>query len=75
MLPTSYSCPRCKCNALYRTHRKGFDWLMSAIGLRPARCYTCGKRFYIRWSKINGGADEPELRDDPVRTHLTAYPD
>jgi hypothetical protein len=78
MLPASYSCPRCKCNALYRTHRKGcLDWLMSAIGLRPARCFTCNKRFYIRWSKISGSSDAraPKLREDCAKTRLTAYPD
>jgi hypothetical protein len=75
MLPASYSCPRCKCNALYRTHRKGFDWLVSVFGLRPARCYTCTKRFYIRWSKAGDGASVPQLREDHSRTRLTAYPD
>jgi len=47
MLPRSYSCPSCKCHALYRTRRKGFGWIMSLIGFRPARCYTCGKRCYV----------------------------
>ena len=74
MLSASYSCPRCRCNALYRTHRKGLDWLMSAIGMRPVRCYTCSKRFYIRWSPANNGDNALELRDE-VRTRMTAYPD
>jgi len=47
MLPPTFSCPYCKCHALYRTRRKGFGWLMSLFGFRPARCYTCGKRFYV----------------------------
>jgi hypothetical protein len=47
MLPPSYSCPSCKCHALYRTRRRGLGWLMSAFGFRPARCYTCGKRCYV----------------------------
>ena len=45
MFLDSTPCPRCKCNAVRRSHRKGLDWLMSAIGFRPARCYTCAKRF------------------------------
>jgi hypothetical protein len=52
MLPPTFSCPYCKCHALYRTRRKGFGWLMSLFGFRPARCYTCGKSFYVlvrRW--------------------------
>lgn len=77
MLTGSYNCPRCNGNAIYRTHRRGFDWLMSAIGLRPVRCYTCSKRFYVRWSNVSGAAQIPEARDDhpKVRTQMTAYPD
>jgi hypothetical protein len=47
---------------------------MSAIGMRPVRCYTCSKRFYIRWSPANNGDNALELRDE-VRTRMTAYPD
>lgn len=47
MLPSSYSCPRCKCSALCRQRRKGLDWLFSAIGLRPVICLTCGKKSHI----------------------------
>ena len=57
MLPSDYMCPRCQCQACYALHRKGFDWVMSMIGLRPARCLTCGKRFYARYSMAN---DQPE---------------
>lgn len=73
MLPSSFRCPRCKCGACYALHRKGFDWVMYLLGLRPVRCLTCGKRFYARYSvagdrlKIDGkgaGADgEPERRE------------
>jgi hypothetical protein len=53
LLPDTFSCPRCKCHALYRTRRKGgLDWLMSFFGLRPVRCFTCSKGFYIRHSRI-----------------------
>ncbi len=48
MLPPTFSCPRCKCNAALRAHRRGFDWLMSILGFRPARCFACNKRFYTR---------------------------
>jgi hypothetical protein len=37
MLPPSFSCPSCKCHALYRTRRSGFGWLMSLVGFWPAR--------------------------------------
>jgi hypothetical protein len=79
MLRDSHSCPRCHGNALYRTHRRGFDWLLSAFGLRPVRCYTCDKRFYMRWSQISSGAGAhaQQLQNDhpKPRTRLTAYPD
>jgi hypothetical protein len=52
MLPSTFSCPRCKCGACHRLHRKGFDWLVSFLGLRPMGCLTCGKRFYARYSVV-----------------------
>jgi hypothetical protein len=59
MLPAKFSCPRCKCHALYQTRRRGVDWLMSAIGLRPVRCMTCEKRFYMRHSWLKGYEEPP----------------
>jgi hypothetical protein len=50
------ACPRCHCKAVHRSRRRGFDWLMSAIGLRPARCFTCDKRFYVRQALIKAGS-------------------
>ena len=47
-LPAYLACPRCHCKAVHRSRRRGLDWLMSAIGFRPARCFTCDKRFYTR---------------------------
>jgi hypothetical protein len=47
MLPASFTCPSCKCHALYRTRRTGFGYLMSLIGFWPARCFTCSKRCYV----------------------------
>jgi hypothetical protein len=47
MLPPSYTCPSCKCHALYRTRRKGFGWLMSLVGFWPARCFTCRRKCYV----------------------------
>jgi hypothetical protein len=53
MLPATFSCPRCKCHALYLPHRKALlDRLMSVLGLRPVRCMTCDKRFYVRHSRV-----------------------
>jgi hypothetical protein len=49
MLPSDYACPRCKCRACYAVHRKGFDRVISLFGLRPARCLTCGKKFYAHY--------------------------
>ena len=54
MIPSSFLCPRCRCGACYALHRKGFDWLMHLLELRPVRCLTCNKRFYARYS-IDGG--------------------
>jgi hypothetical protein len=61
MLPPEYACPKCKCRACYALHRKGFDFVMSLFGLRPARCLTCSRRFYARYrlsedgKYVNGG--------------------
>jgi hypothetical protein len=42
-------CPQCRSGDCYRSHRDGvFDFLLTAIGLRPWRCYTCDRRFYAR---------------------------
>ena len=68
MLPSDYSCPRCKCQACYALHRKGFDWVMSMIGLRPARCLTCGKRFYARYAMATDQTSSaPQERSDEGR--------
>jgi hypothetical protein len=55
MLPSDYACPRCKCKACYALHRRGFDWVMSFVGLRPARCLTCNKKFYARYKLSDDG--------------------
>ena len=59
MLPARYSCPRCHCHALYQTRRRGLDWLISVIGLRPIRCMTCDKRFYMRYSWVKDYQEPP----------------
>jgi hypothetical protein len=59
MLPATFSCPRCKCHALYRTRRTGLDWIMSVFGLRPVRCMTCDKRFHLRYSRIKDYDPDP----------------
>jgi hypothetical protein len=55
MLPSDYACPRCKCRACYALHRKGIDWVVSLVGLRPARCLTCTRRFYARYTMTEDG--------------------
>jgi hypothetical protein len=52
MFPFTFSCPRCKCKSARRAHRRGFDWFMSLVGFRPAQCFTCSKRFYLRHSLV-----------------------
>lgn len=47
-LPAYLACPRCHCKAVHRSRRRGLDWIMSAMGFLPARCFTCDKRFYTR---------------------------
>ena len=51
-LPAYLGCPRCHCKAVHRSRRRGLDWIMSAIGFRPARCFTCDKRFYTRHFQV-----------------------
>lgn len=60
MLPATFTCPRCKCHAIYLARRRGLDRLMSLFGLRPARCMTCDKRFYLRHSRVKNY--DPETR-------------
>ncbi|MDP9051975.1 MAG: hypothetical protein M3O31_14845 [Acidobacteriota bacterium] len=55
MLPENYTCPSCKCAACYAMHRKGIDWVMSLLGLRPARCLTCGRKFYAGYRLSEDG--------------------
>jgi hypothetical protein len=55
MLPSNYACPSCKCAACYAMHRKGVDWVMSLLGLRPARCLTCDRKFYASYKISNDG--------------------
>jgi hypothetical protein len=55
MLPSDYACPRCECRACYALHRKGIDWVVSLVGLRPAKCLTCARRFYARYTMSEDG--------------------
>ncbi len=47
-LPAFLACPRRHSKAIHRSRRRGLDWIMSAIGFLPARCFTCDRRFYAR---------------------------
>jgi len=55
MLPSDFRCPSCKCSACYALHRKGVDWIPSLLGLRPARCLTCNRKFYARYTLSEDG--------------------
>lgn len=64
-------CPRCKCSACYPLHRKGVDWPIFFLGhgLRPARCLTCMRKFYARYTieaarspRQATGGEQPQLR-------------
>jgi len=57
-LPAYLACPRCHCKAVHRSRRRGLDWLMSAIGFLPARCFTCERRFYVRSAPV-GAKSQP----------------
>jgi hypothetical protein len=52
LFPSDILCPRCKCSACYPLHRKGVDWpiFFLGYGLRPARCLTCARKFYVRYT-------------------------
>lgn len=40
-------CPVCRSSNCFRSHRTGvLDYAMTALALRPWRCYTCEKRFF-----------------------------
>jgi DNA-directed RNA polymerase subunit RPC12/RpoP len=38
-------CPRCGSGYLVRSHRKGWEQWISALGVFPYRCDACGERF------------------------------
>jgi hypothetical protein len=40
-------CPQCRSDNCYRSHRDGiFDFVLTAVGLRPWRCHSCERRFH-----------------------------
>ena len=51
-MPSVFTCPSCQCPEVDRLHRRGVDWLLSALGFRPARCRACHTRFYFRASLL-----------------------
>jgi hypothetical protein len=73
LLPSSYTCPRCKCHALCRLRRSGIDFLFSIFGLRPVRCLTCGSKSFLRLAEKdrtptpNRRKIEPEAPAAPVQ--------
>jgi hypothetical protein len=40
-------CPQCRSDNCFRSHRDGiFDFVLTAVGLRPWRCHSCERRFH-----------------------------
>ena len=39
-------CPQCDCLSVRRSRRRFFDWPLIVMGLKAARCTSCGLRFY-----------------------------
>lgn len=72
MFTSHFTCPRCQCHELARSHRKGVDWLMSLIGLRPARCVICFKRFYLRHSLVKACIRNPPIHAGHCQTYNPA---
>jgi hypothetical protein len=48
-------CPRCNCrDRVVPSHRRGLDFLLFLLLLRPYRCNACFKRFLVPlWSADN----------------------
>lgn len=41
----AYWCPRCRSNAVHRSHRRGvFDYVFHALGAEVRRCHDCRSR-------------------------------
>jgi hypothetical protein len=67
LLPSSYSCPRCECHALYRVRSRWFDWPATIFGLVPVRCWTCNRRSHLRlvMGKVDKPLGEP-IAEEPI---------
>lgn len=40
------SCPICQSERIYRSHRHGWDWVLTIFFVLPYRCLDCRHRFY-----------------------------
>jgi len=40
-------CPKCGSGYLVRSHRQGWEQLISVLGVFPYRCDACGERFSL----------------------------
>lgn len=39
-------CPKCRTGRLCPSRRRGFDWLLALVALKPYRCLRCEARDY-----------------------------
>jgi DNA-directed RNA polymerase subunit RPC12/RpoP len=46
--PLKFSCPHCRSEEVFRSHRRGFieRYLLPPFRMRPYRCIKCDTRFY-----------------------------
>lgn len=46
--PLKRSCPHCRSQEVFRSHRRGFieKWLLPSFRMRAYRCIKCDTRFY-----------------------------
>ena len=48
---------------------------MSFVGLRPAKCLTCSKKFFARYQVSGGGRKRPLGRKEPITIQKRSHRD